>query len=613
MKFKAVIISIISSLSLCLTTNVATHAENEHILSTNDYYSKISNVLLSEFGVSRDSLNDTQQILDSYTSELPVLIWTTKDINHEEVNRLSLSTLSQDGNYDSTEIVQFLNYDSDTDLAMKEVQDFIKTERSISREMYSRLNEKFVSQHLPDKNIIYQSRYSPVVIASLTLSDVISLSLSDDTMEFDYFGSEDLVSDPLNNSIVACNAKITRDTYGYSGYGVNIGQLEYHYPDDSNPQLPTLGVRFHRLPLNSSSYPSNFHGTAVADIMVGKQYGSYSHGVAPLATLYSTSCYNYNDNDLAAIEDLLDSNVNVINLSHYFGNQDPNLTNEYNAYAKWLDHIAIDHYVTVVISAGNTGSSGVFNSAMSYNAITVGNVNDMNTPTVTDDILDTSSSYSTATGVAYKPDLCAPGVGIVCSATPTGGIGTSFSAPHVTGAVALLFEAKPSFMLKPEVVKSLFTAAVNPNSIKRYVPSEYYYRQYGAGLLDTYQAITSARKGKYWISNLTPSVTSRTNSNKLSVSSSNSKVRVSLSFLKNNYIYGSSHTMTGTVYHTSLPNLNLRIYAPNGMMVAQSTSLHNNVEICEFTANPVGNYTIEVISPNSLSETVNYGVSWMIW
>ncbi len=615
MKLKTRIISIISSFALCLTANIVAHADNDFY--TVDSYSKISDTLLDEFGVSRNSLMkyNNKQISKTYTSQLPVLIWTAEDINHEEVNRLAASALFQDGTISPSRSLQLLDPDSDTEFSMKEVQDFIKAERSISRSLYSKINENFISKHLSDKEILFQSRYSPVVIASLTLDDVLTLASSDDTMEFEYFGCDDAVSDPLDNSIIACNAKKTRDDYGYSGYGVNIGQLELCYPDASNPQMPPLGVRFFRLPSNTTNYPiGQNHGTLVADIMVGSPYGLYSRGVASGATLYSISCCNYNDNDLAAIEDLLDVNVNVINLSHHFGNHNQYPTNEYSSYAKWLDHIAIDHFVTVVISSGNTGSAGVFNSAMAYNAITVGNVNDKNTPIVTDDEISDSSSYSTATGPAYKPDLCAPGVGIVCSADPSGPSGTSLSAPHVTGAVALLFEAKPNLMLKPEVVKSLFTAAVNPTSTKRYVPSQSGYRQYGAGLLDTYQAITSARNANYWFSNLTPSVTSKTNNTKLTISSTPSKVRVSLSYLKNNYIYsGLSHNLVGAAYSGTLPNLNLYVYAPNGTLVKSSTNLYNNVEICEFNAPQTGTYTIEVTSLGSLSENVKFGVSWMIW
>ena len=97
----------------------------------------------------------------------------------------------------------------------------------------------------------------------------------------------------------------------------------------------------------------------------------------------------------------------------------------------------------------------------------------------------------------------------------------------------------------------------------------------------------------------------------MNVTSSDTLMRISLAFLKNNRMSTSDHTVLPTQY--TLPNLNLEIYSPSGVLVTSSTTTKNNVEIAEFTPTEYGTYTIKVVnaSPSSNTGTIYFGLAWL--
>ena len=130
----------------------------------------------------------------------------------------------------------------------------------------------------------------------------------------------------------------------------------------------------------------------------------------------------------------------------------------YSDSAKFFDVVVDDLHVMAVIAAGNEGPSGVLKPGELYNGLTVANMKlGVDKYDRSDDIAAESSSEGPAGG-RKKPDVIAPGHYINTTrrdyaetgeyfgtwtngdAGPIEFKGTSFAAPHVTGAIALLYD-----------------------------------------------------------------------------------------------------------------------------------------------------------------------------
>jgi len=115
----------------------------------------------------------------------------------------------------------------------------------------------------------------------------------------------------------------------------------------------------------------------------------------------------------------------------------------------YMDAIVSDLGTPVVIAAGNSGpaSTTVGSPGSAYNVLTVGNVNDRNTVTRSDDFLSTSSSRGPTGDGRRKPDISAPGTSIIsCNnnwesqADFVSMSGTSMSTPMVAGSILLVLD-----------------------------------------------------------------------------------------------------------------------------------------------------------------------------
>lgn len=247
------------------------------------------------------------------------------------------------------------------------------------------------------------------------------------------------------------------------------------------------------------------HGTFVAGVVSASgvsSNGKYA-GVASGSRLLGLSAGDANlINVLSGYDYLLEKGANygvkVVNCS-FSANTVYDTNDPVNVATKMLT----DRGVNVVFSAGNTGSgNGTLNPyAAAPWVIGVGASDKLS-------YLASFSSRGNFGDSLQHPSLIAPGVDIVSlrnAATQTGttglggadaqrlsitelpyyttGSGTSFSAPQVAGAIALMLEANPD--LSPAEIKDILSRTATP------LP-RYFYHEAGAGMLNTYAAVLDA-------------------------------------------------------------------------------------------------------------------------
>ena len=192
------------------------------------------------------------------------------------------------------------------------------------------------------------------------------------------------------------------------------------------------------------------HGTHVAGIIAsqGTLQSPNRLGVAwGISTLWNfkISCFNgssFPDVLLLAVEEALRfTPVTIINSSNGGpANQEDNLQ------SRMIDMFVDMYDLTFVKSAGNRGPAPrtVTSPGQAFNVITVANIDTKGTPTRADDSIAQNSSRGPTIGGRFKPDLAAPGQPIYSTDLASGfrlDSGTSFAAPHIAGAAALLRQA----------------------------------------------------------------------------------------------------------------------------------------------------------------------------
>jgi subtilisin family serine protease len=163
--------------------------------------------------------------------------------------------------------------------------------------------------------------------------------------------------------------------------------------------------------------------------------------------------------------------------------------------------------IVVVVSAGNYGSNDYegcgsvqYPPAIYAQSFSIGNFNHRD-----DQIWGSSSRGPVTYGgtTAIKPDLAAPGASINSSIRGGGYstlTGTSMSAPHVAGAVALLLSAAPGHSGQVDVIEHLLTHSAEPVTTTQGCggdgPSDVPNNTWGWGILDVLAAVRSSPTGR---------------------------------------------------------------------------------------------------------------------
>ena len=345
----------------------------------------------------------------------------------------------------------------------------------------------------------------------------------------------------MNRIAVAVGARAVLTEFGYTGAGIGVAVIDSGisawHDDMSVLGLSSLvrSLNGQRVPKfvdfvngRTGQYDDNGHGTHVSGIIAGNGFDSLGSraGIAPAAHIVSLKVLDERgrgviSNVIAALEWVIQNksatNIRVVNLSVGAAVTESYKTDPLTLAAKRV----VDAGVVVVTAAGNLGKNaagqpqygGITAPGNAPWVLTVGASSHEGTVSRIDDVMAGYSSRGpTAMDYAAKPDVVAPGTGVVSLAAPgsllyadkpalllSGSFfstvkpylsltGTSMSAPVVSGTVALMLQANPS--LTPNMVKAIiqYTAQEYPG---------YNGLTQGAGFLNTRGAVHLARFFRY--------------------------------------------------------------------------------------------------------------------
>ncbi|GHH34107.1 S8 family peptidase [Lentzea cavernae] len=273
----------------------------------------------------------------------------------------------------------------------------------------------------------------------------------------------------LDRSVAQINAPAAYAA-GLTGKGVTVAVLDTGV-DNTHPDLKDREVgerNFTTSPDNGDHYG---HGTHVASIVAGtgaKSGGKY-RGVAPDAQILDVKVLGDNGSGqdsgiIAGMEWAIEQGAQIINMS--LGGYD---TPAVEPLEEAVNRLSAEKGALFVVAAGNSGPNArtVGSPGSADAALTVGAVDHDNR------IAEFSSRGPTQAGT-LKPDLTAPGVGIVAALHSDGRIGapvadgytsldgTSMATPHVAGAAALLRQQHPD--LNGAALKARLTGTTTPTA-----------------------------------------------------------------------------------------------------------------------------------------------------
>ncbi|RPF23220.1 S8 family peptidase [Myceligenerans xiligouense] len=255
---------------------------------------------------------------------------------------------------------------------------------------------------------------------------------------------------------------------GFTGDGVTVAVLDTGI-DATHPDLDEVVVAQEDFSGTGSAVDGHGHGSHVASIVAGSGDASdgVNSGMAPDAGIMVGKVLDdYGSGEESSVIDGMEwaasQGADIINMS--LGA--PVYTDGTDPMSLAVDQLTAEHDALFVIAAGNDGmDKSIGTPGAASSALTVGAVDD-------DDLITGFSSRGPRIDGAIKPDIVAPGEGIVAAraagtqlGSPVGehyvaASGTSMASPHVAGAAAAVLQARPD-LTAPEL-KAVLMGSADP-------------------------------------------------------------------------------------------------------------------------------------------------------
>ena len=391
-----------------------------------------------------------------------------------------------------------------------DVEKFIAQTRKECKDFYRKQRNDFLLSSGIDSSLVKESEYSnylevdkSILKNGNSVQRVLNKMTKSNLVKSIFIENhEDLNLEPANwfgtwegETLPTINGDIVSSGY-YTGEGVNVGIIEALYvgdglggyiaENDLKDDFPDIEVEPRRIENNSygNRIPIGDHALKVARVI---------GNMAPKIKLFtSLSMYNTYEDISGSVEFMIENNVNVVNCS--WGNQS---NGTYCWQENYFNQISLDNFITFVFAAGNDNGKTVSCPSNAANVICVGATD------ATGKKLADYSNYGSNVHSGCKPNIVANGAPHLPQDRDSfhSFKGTSFAAPMITGAIAMVFGNDARYKLFPERITPQLAATANKLQIKDYNENQFGMDQKaGAGMLDIHKFLSHYSKSDaFWI------------------------------------------------------------------------------------------------------------------
>ncbi|MFD3446785.1 S8 family serine peptidase [Microbacteriaceae bacterium 4G12] len=283
----------------------------------------------------------------------------------------------------------------------------------------------------------HQFKQIPAVAATVPTSEIQTLKKDPNVLSVEEDKIVKLQGQTLNWGITPVQVPYAWHN-GFTGRGVKVAVIDSGVYRNHSDLALAGGVSV--VSYTKDYDDDNGHGTHVAGIIGAKDNNIGVEGVAPDAQLYAVKAFNANGDAyvsdvIAGIEWAISNKMDIINLSSSMKDSSP-------ALQKAVDK-AYQSGILLVGAAGNIGNAPSGGSTVEYPALY--------DSVIAVSAVDNTNSIADFSATGPKVEVTAPGVRIL-STYPGNGYsymsGTSMATPFVSGVLALLKQAHPTYSNK---------------------------------------------------------------------------------------------------------------------------------------------------------------------